>query len=176
LPKTLKPPVTQEPVKATLDAEEDFIEKLSKKKKEKQATDDAAAAAKSRFGHSNPFEALAQAASTPSSSRPASAATQTSTVESKVEIDGTDSDKLIPQWDSDFWKTYGNKLRVYGTQEEECDLTAKRKAITAAAPEDSDEAENRDQDGLEPETAHPRRGSIISTLQESIQSLWLGKK
>jgi len=175
LPKIPKPPVTQEPVKA-IDGEDDFIEQLSKKKKkEKKATDDAAAA-KSRFGHSNPFDALGQAASTPSASRPPSATTQVSTVESEVEIDGTDSDQLIPQWNSDFWKTYGNKLRVYGTQEEECDLTAKRGAISAAAPEDSDKAENQDQEGKENGTPPPRRGSIISTLQESIQSLWLGKK
>ena len=29
---------------------------------------------------------------------------------------------LMPSFDSDFWKVYGNKLRVFGTREELCDL------------------------------------------------------
>ena len=29
---------------------------------------------------------------------------------------------MLQPWDSDFWRTYGNKLRVYGTEEEVCDL------------------------------------------------------
>ncbi|PGH02485.1 hypothetical protein GX51_04653 [Blastomyces parvus] len=30
--------------------------------------------------------------------------------------------RLIPQFSDDFWETYGNKLRVFGTLEEMCDL------------------------------------------------------
>ena len=30
--------------------------------------------------------------------------------------------KMMPQWDSDFWNVYGNKLRVNGTVEGVCDL------------------------------------------------------
>ena len=31
----------------------------------------------------------------------------------------------IPKWDDDFWQAYRNKLRVYGTVEEVCDLESK---------------------------------------------------
>ena len=30
---------------------------------------------------------------------------------------------MMPQFDSDFWRVYGNKLRVFGTVENVCDLT-----------------------------------------------------
>lgn len=39
---------------------------------------------------------------------------------------GTRSGEMIQPWDSDFWRVYGNKLRVYGTVEEVCDLEAKK--------------------------------------------------
>lgn len=35
-----------------------------------------------------------------------------------------DNGELIPRFDSDFWQTYGNKLRVFGTAEEICVLTS----------------------------------------------------
>ena len=39
---------------------------------------------------------------------------------------------LIPAWENIFWKAYGNKLRVYGTQEEVCDLTMIAKARSSS--------------------------------------------
>jgi len=167
-------------LKQIADDDGGFIEKLSKNKKERKAAEDVAA--KSRFSHSNPFDALVQSTSTPSSSRPASAATQSSAIEPEIEIDGTDSDNLIPQWNSEFWQTYGNKLRVYGTQEEQCDLTAKRKIVPTASSDSEkpdDQEENKPQNDSEtgpPSSVSPRRGSVLATLQESLQSLWPGKK
>jgi len=32
--------------------------------------------------------------------------------------------KYTPEYDSTFWEIYGNKLRVYGTETEVCDLSA----------------------------------------------------
>ena len=37
---------------------------------------------------------------------------------------------MIPPFDVDFWRVYGNKLRCYGTQEEVCDLTGKLRQVT----------------------------------------------
>lgn len=33
----------------------------------------------------------------------------------------------LPQWDNEFWDTYRNKLRVFGTVEEACDLESKQR-------------------------------------------------
>lgn len=49
------------------------------------------------------------------------------------ELSGYGKDGLIPRWQSNFWTQYGNKLRVYGTVEEVCDLTAVRKPVDAVA-------------------------------------------
>ncbi|KAI9826297.1 MAG: Mitochondrial beta-keto-acyl synthase [Thelocarpon impressellum] len=40
--------------------------------------------------------------------------------------------KLMPAFDTDFWKAYGNRLRVFGTQEEVCDLDARRRTLIEA--------------------------------------------
>lgn len=46
--------------------------------------------------------------------------------EVEVEADEVEDEqkvvKLMPRWDSEFWKVYGNKLRVNGTVEGVCDL------------------------------------------------------
>ena len=46
--------------------------------------------------------------------------------------DGVESEdgygELIPPSDSDFWVIYGNKLRVFGTEERMCDLTRAQKS------------------------------------------------
>lgn len=41
--------------------------------------------------------------------------------------------KLLPPWDTDFWRVYGNKLRVFGTVEEVCDLTSPAQDATESA-------------------------------------------
>ncbi|KAL8728007.1 MAG: hypothetical protein Q9166_005678 [cf. Caloplaca sp. 2 TL-2023] len=41
--------------------------------------------------------------------------------ELKDEVDN-ETGKRLPAWDSDFWKVYGNKVRVYGTVEGVCKL------------------------------------------------------
>lgn len=182
LPKVPKAPIQEkeEDSKSIITEEEGFIEALSeKKRKAKRMAEKAAAASvtQSKFSHSNPYDALSRASPTPPTSRPASAATQKATVDPYQVIDGTDSNKLIPQWDNDFWQTYGNKLRVYGTQEEQCDLTAKRKiAPVTEAHKQEHTLEDHDTTSPTAATESIRRGSVLSSLQESIQSLWLGKK
>lgn len=141
-----------------------------KNKKAKKAAEKAAAASttQSKFSHSNPYDALAEVAPTPSVSNPA----QTS---AKASIQSPADDRLIPAWTNDFWKTYGNKLRVYGTVEEQCDLTARRK-IVSSSPEKTDDEDAQGLDEESTETTTKRRGSVLASLQESLQSLWLGKK
>ena len=41
----------------------------------------------------------------------------------KAKEAGPATSRLMPAWDSEFWKIYGNKLRVNGTVEGVCDLT-----------------------------------------------------
>ena len=43
--------------------------------------------------------------------------------EETVMQEKVDRGELIPRFNSDFWEVYGNKLRVYGTAEEVCELT-----------------------------------------------------
>ena len=45
-----------------------------------------------------------------------------------VHLNGTHNaqDDLIPSWDTEFWRTHGNKLRVFGTIEEVCDLSGRQ--------------------------------------------------
>ncbi|KAI9726640.1 MAG: hypothetical protein M1828_001007 [Chrysothrix sp. TS-e1954] len=47
----------------------------------------------------------------------------------KLEDDKQQSPNMLEPWDSEFWSLYGNKLRVFGTVEEVCDLTQKRRAL-----------------------------------------------
>lgn len=44
---------------------------------------------------------------------------------------------MIPQWNSEFWRTYGNKLRIYGTEEEVCDLTQRRRVRRADSEDEN---------------------------------------
>lgn len=50
-----------------------------------------------------------------------------------------DNRKLLPPWDTDFWAVYGNKLRVFGTEEEVCDLTDESKPRTTSTVDRADE-------------------------------------
>lgn len=40
--------------------------------------------------------------------------------------------QLLPHWDSEFWTRYGNRLRVFGTEEEVCDLRSDSRPREAA--------------------------------------------
>ena len=46
---------------------------------------------------------------------------------------------LIPHWSSEFWKSYGNKLRVYGTVEEMCDLAVIEKPSSSSSSKEGAE-------------------------------------
>lgn len=107
----------------------------TKKKKGKKCTQ--AAVAGGRFAHSTAFSSLQDAPSEndvlqfddlPTSDMVTAntdGATPASEVQDGPGIQGSrrptkeerQSMKLMPRFDSDFWKVYGNKLRVFGSQE-----------------------------------------------------------
>lgn len=90
-----------------------------------------------RFSHANAFESLRDlkddllpiSAETPASTSnavpPASSLTKKSPKpsHSKSGKDLRSRKGLLPSWDTHFWRVHGNKLRVFGTLEEMCDLT-----------------------------------------------------
>lgn len=75
---------------------------------------------------------------------------------------------LIPRWDSDFWRTYGNKLRVYGTIEEVCDLTARRQQSRREADTLSENEETDDENAVS--AIGGRKPSILGELGKTIRS------
>ena len=82
---------------------------------------------------------------------------------------------MIPSFDVDFWRVYGNKLRCYGTQEEVCDLTGKLGQVTGMRQEDIVPGL---QSVSDPQREHERPGGPKSpatdeTLVARKSSLWL---
>ena len=156
-----------------------FVETPSAKKRRKLIEEDAPAkpaAPTTRFSHANLYDALPDensepptAVSTPTKSR--SDADKTQNTMPIQPLDSAKISELLPAWDTDFWQRYSNKLRVYGTQEEECDLTAKRKNGTASEEVEDDKKEE-DEGGVQLE----RRSSILSTINDTLSAFWLGKK
>jgi poly(A)-specific ribonuclease len=156
-----------------------FAETPSAKKRRKLIEEDAPAkpaASTTRFSHANLYDALPDesaetptAASTPTKSLPEDRNTTNATPIQP--LDSAKISELLPAWDTDFWQRYSNKLRVYGTQEEECDLTQKRKPVTATEAVE-DEKKEEDEGGVQLE----RRPSLLSTLGDSLQALLFSKK
>lgn len=64
--------------------------------------------------------------------------------ESDVEEIAKNGSGMLPDWDSEFWQTCGNKLRVYGTVEEMSDLTASRKKVADDATQGPEGRESRE--------------------------------
>jgi len=145
------------------------------KKRRKLIEEDAPArpgTSTTRFSHANLYDALpdesseaSPVVSTPTKSQPGDGNT---TNDMPIQpLDSAKISELLPAWDTEFWHKYSNKLRVYGTQEEECDLTQKRKTVTAVDP-----AIVEDEGGFQLE----RRPSVLSTINETLSAFWLGKK
>jgi len=156
-----------------------FVETPSAKKRRKVIEEDAPAKpapSTTRFSHANLYDALPDESSEPptAASTPTKSHSEVQKTQNTTPIQPLDSAKiseLLPAWDTDFWQRYSNKLRVYGTQEEECDLTAKCKNVTA--PEEvEDEKKEEDEGGVQLE----RRSSILSTINDTLSAFWLGKK
>ena len=78
---------------------------------------------------------------------------------------GEQDNKLIPPFNTNFWRVYGNRLRVFGTVEEMCDLTQKRIAQPRAEGSNTVDA-----DTTKPSTEQTgdRRGSIWDTVRSYI--------
>ena len=156
-----------------------FVETTSAKKRRKLIEEDAPtkpAPPTTRFSHANLYNALPDensetlsAVSTPTKSQ---AEARNTTIATPIQpLDSVKISELLPAWNTDFWQRYSNKLRVYGTQEEECDLTQKRKNVSA--PEEvEEEKKEEDEGGVQLE----RRSSILSTINDTLSAFWLGKK
>ena len=156
-----------------------FVETPSAKKRRKLIDEDAPAkpaAPTTRFSHANLYDALPDESTetpiaTPTTSKSQAEARNTTIATPIQPLDSAKISELLPAWDTDFWQRYSNKLRVYGTQEEECDLTQKRKNVTASE-EVEEEKKEEDEGGVQLE----RRASILSTINDTLSAFWLGKK
>jgi poly(A)-specific ribonuclease len=161
--------------------DEDFIEPITTKKKKKKTTDFPPSTPASRFSTANIYSMLEDdTVETPVSTSIATkpdAPESIASPPSVMPVDPTKVSGLLPAWDTEFWRTYGNKLRVFGTREEVCDLTKKPKPQVAAVVDDEknmeEEKEEEDADGG---VDLGRRSSILGMLQNGVQSLWLGGK
>ncbi len=85
----------------------------------------------------------------------------------RSKLDNSKDTALVPGWENDFWHRYGNKLRVYGTVEEMCDLTAIREPPVPVQNEMTDDAEGG---GVEISDAPRRKSSIWDEIGSTIRS------
>jgi hypothetical protein len=69
-----------------------------------------------RFAHRTPFDALADTVETVSDE------TEVGSEDDNDVVQKVAKGELIPRFESEFWNTYGNKLRVFSTEERVCIL------------------------------------------------------
>jgi poly(A)-specific ribonuclease len=183
---TPTPPVQASTPTAIVE-DEDVIEPITTRKKKKKAIvgdTSTPSASASRFSTANIYSMLEDdnresPVATPVVTKPDSP--PAITVMSPLPVTPVDNTKisgLMPGWNSEFWHTYGNKLRVFGTIEEVCDLTRKPRAkpVVEAAEEGREQEEGQEDEDDEGGVELERRSSLLSMLQSGMQSLWPAKK
>lgn len=140
--------------------------KKSKKKKKKDGM--TAAEANERFASKNPYETLsdedmeeavqgieesiAEKPTSTSNSRHDEAVDVTAIVNDMARLTVNGNSKIIPRWDDDYWKKYGNKLRVNGTIEQKLALGAPVSVADAVEKEVSNEPPRHEASSAEPPT------------------------
>lgn len=139
----------------------------------------------SKFSHTNAFDGLNDLSeevedenTTESAENPASSSTAIPSttshpdqLEAKMQRLSLSSRKnskdLLPSWNTDFWKYYGNKLRVNATVEELCDLTLKSRSSQEAFRAPTEEEVTRFTTA--PATKQERQSTLWGTFQN-----WFG--